>query len=54
MAVGSVHLFELTKNIHVLREGMFSLTYGWGIEIYTIDEVKGIRVSVKKKFELPR
>jgi len=34
----------------VLREGAFALTYGWGIEVYTVDEIKGTRMSVKKKF----
>lgn len=52
--VGCVNLLEPTKYIHILREGIFSLIYNWGIEVYSIDPVKGTRMSVKKKFEMPK
>ena len=32
---------------------MFSLCYNWGVEVYVIDEVKGIRQTLRKKFNLP-
>lgn len=51
--VGSVSLVKDVKYMHVLREGIFSLCYEDSIEIYNIDEVKGTRLTLRKKYELP-
>lgn len=42
------------KFLNVLREGIFSLCYEDCIEIYNVDEVKGlVRMILRKKYELP-
>lgn len=51
--LNSVSLTRSVKHIHVLREGIFSLCYPDSLEIYLIDEVKGIRQTVLKKYDLP-
>ena len=50
--IGSIPLAIVTKHLHVLREGMFSLCYNWGVEVYVVEEGKGVRQTMKKKFVL--
>ena len=52
--IGTVILSSPTRYIHVLREGIFALIFNWGMEMYYVDEVKGVRQTMKKKFTLPQ
>ena len=44
--IGSIPLAIKTKYLHVLREGMFSLCYNWGVEVYIVEEGKGVRQCI--------
>lgn len=46
-------LKENYLHLHVVREGTFVVCDGKGIEVYAIDEVKGIRLTCQKRYELP-
>lgn len=39
--------------MQVVKDSTFILCYSTGVEVYSIDEVKGIRPTLKKNYDIP-
>lgn len=40
--------------MQVVKDSTFILCYSTGVEVYSIDEVKGIRPTMRKNYDIPQ
>jgi hypothetical protein len=51
--LSSIKLSKEVRFVQVVKESTFILCYSTGIEVYSIDELKGIRMTAQKKYDIP-